>query len=370
MDSKILIDKNLLDEINVVGKKFRLPGVAVSYEIISNGIINSTYKANYVDKNNKSKSYIFQKINIFVFKKPDEIMHNIDLVTSHIRAKNSKKITLHFHHTADGKNYVVEEKNFWRVMNYVDSETYNVCEDLNVIRKAGEAFGGFQMQLSDFDGSLLYETIPDFHNTDKRMETLFIHIDEDEYNRVNDVIKEIEYIKSIKEKATELSKRYNDGLLPVRVTHNDTKLNNVLFDKETKEPLIVIDLDTVMPGIAMYDFGDAVRFICNTSVEDEADLSKVKFDKEKFMAFSEGFLSKIKNSWTEEELSSLVLASFAITIELAVRFLDDYLTGDKYFKTNYDGHNLVRTRCQLKLAQSIMEQYEELNEILSRIIKD
>ena len=142
------------------------------------------------------------------------------------------------------------------------------------------------------------------------------------------------------------------------------KINIFVFKKPD------IDLDTVMPGIAMYDFGDAVRFICNTSVEDEADLSKVKFDKEKFKAFSEGFLSKIKNSWTEEELSSLVLTSFAITIELAVRFLDDYLTGDKYFKTNYDGHNLVRTRCQLKLAQSIMEQYEELNEILSRIIKD
>jgi len=166
MNPIILTDEKLLTEINDVGKEFRLPGTAVSYEIISNGIINSTYKVNYIYDKIK-KSYIFQKINIFVFKNPDKIMHNIDLVTSHIRAKKSDKVTLHFHHTNDGKNYVVDNGNFWRVMNYVDSITYNICEDFEIIRKAGEAFGEFQMQLSDFDGSVLYETIPDFHNTEK-----------------------------------------------------------------------------------------------------------------------------------------------------------------------------------------------------------
>jgi len=367
MNPIILTDEKLLTEINDVGKEFRLPGTAVSYEIISNGIINSTYKVNYIYDKIK-KSYIFQKINIFVFKNPDKIMHNIDLVTSHIRAKKSDKVTLHFHHTNDGKNYVVDNGNFWRVMNYVDSITYNICEDFEIIRKAGEAFGEFQMQLSDFDGSVLYETIPDFHNTVKRLDTLFLHIQSDEYSRIASAFEEIEYIKSIREKASELSDKYNNGFFPVRVTHNDTKLNNVLFNKDTKEPMLVIDLDTVMPGMAMYDFADAVRFICNTSEEDEKDLNKVRFDKDKFKAFSEGFLSKVKKHWSKEEIDSLVLAAFSITIELASRFLDDYLTGDKYFKTSYEGHNLVRARCQLKLAQSIMEQYEELNETILNIL--
>jgi len=360
---------SLLEAIRKVGKSFRLPGEVVSYGTIKDGIINTTYKVNYKNED-MEKSYIFQKINTYVFKKPDEIMENIDLVTSHIREKNSDKITLHYHHTEDGKNYVNCTDGFWRVMNCVDSVTYNTCENETIIRKVGEAFGEFQMNLSDFDGSKLFETIVDFHNTSKRLENLFAHIKEDSVGRVWEMSGEIEYIKSIRDKAAELSEKYNRGELPVRVTHNDTKCNNVLFSKDTDEPLVVIDLDTVMPGMAMYDFADAVRFICSTAAEDEPDLSKVNLDTKKFKAFAVGFLSKVKDVWTKEEINSLVLATFAITVELAVRFLDDYITGDKYFKINYEDHNAVRTRCQLKLAKCIMEKYDELSGIINDVLKE
>jgi len=360
----------MLDELGVIGEKFRLPGRVDSYEIINNGHINSTYKVNYIKPDGSPKSYIFQKINTYVFKNPVQIMSNIDLVTSHIRKKCPDRVNLHFHHTHDGTNYVFSSESFWRIMNYVDSVTYNSYKNSDLIYSGGEAFGDFQLQLSDFDASLLHETIVDFHHTKKRLETLFADAEADELGRVKKVKPELEYIYSVREFAWQLSERYNRGEFPVRVTHNDTKVNNVLFDRVTHKPLVVIDLDTVMPGMAMYDFGDAARFICNTSLEDEPDLSRVSFDKTKFDAFARGFLSKVRDGWTQDEVDGLVQATFAITVELASRFLDDYITGDKYFKTAYEAHNLVRARCQLKLAQSVMEQYDELEEIVARAAQE
>jgi len=354
--------KNKLAEI---GRQFRLPGDLVSYEIIKNGNINTTYKVNY---ENPGKSYIFQKINTYVFRNPVDIMENIDRVTTHIRAKNQDGITLHFHHTADRKNYLcAEDDGFWRVMNYIPSVTYDLCDDPAIIRSTGAAFGDFQMRLADFDGSVLHETIPDFHNTRKRLETLFAHVEEDSLGRVKDAGQEIAFIQSAKERACILCDRYSRGEFPVRVTHNDTKCNNVLFDPVTHCPLVVIDLDTVMPGMAMYDFGDAVRCIASTAAEDEPDLRKVSVSLEKFRSFSEGYIGQVKDSLTAEELDSLVLGAFSITIELASRFLDDYLTGDAYFKTNYPGHNLVRARCQLHLAQDFQRRHDELCTVVREV---
>lgn len=355
----------MFDILKNVGEKFRLPGKIYTYDIITQGNINTTYKVTYINENKKTKSYLFQSVNTHVFKNPVEIMKNIDKVTSYMKEKFPNDISLHYHHTETGENYYVESKhNFWRVLNYIDSITFDVSEERSIIASTGEAFGRFQMKLSDFDGSVLYETIPDFHNTKKRLATFFKHVEEDICGRVEEVKEEIEYIASVREKASELTERFEKGEFPVRVTHNDTKCNNVLFDRITKRPLVVIDLDTVMPGMAMVDFGDAVRFIASTAKEDEPDLSRVYFDTSKFRAFTKGYIGQVKNALSESEIDSLVLASFTITVELATRFLDDYITGDAYFKTKYPGHNLVRTRCQLRLAQDIMRKYDELNYIV------
>ena len=297
-------------------------------------------------------------------------MQNIEHVTSFIREKYPDQITLHFHHTNEGLNYYVcDDDAFWRVVNFVDSITFNSSEDLKIIEATGRAFGQFQMRLSDFDGSVLYETIPDFHNTKKRLDTLFAHVEEDPLGRVSEVKSEIEYLASVREKAAELSVRFANGEIPKRVTHNDTKCNNVLFDRVTKEPIVVIDLDTIMPGMSMYDFADAVRFIANTAVEDEPDISKVFFDTAKFRAFANGFISETHGTLEPIEMENLVKASFSITIEIASRFLDDYITGDKYFRCTYPKHNLVRTRCQLQLAKDIERKWDELSWIIRDVIE-
>lgn len=359
----------MFETLKMVGTKFRLPGVLYSYDTITLGNINSTYKVTYRNDKYDLKSYLFQRVNTTVFKNPVQIMQNIDSVTSFIREKYPDQLTLHFYHTDEGTNYFVSEQNyFWRISNYVDSITFDSTDDLAIIAATGEAFGHFQMQLSDFDGSTLHETIPDFHNTKKRLDTLFADAEKDPCGRAAEVQEELDYIRSVREQAGELSIRLAKGELPTRVTHNDTKANNVLFDRVTKRPILVIDLDTVMPGMAMYDFGDAVRFIASTAVEDEPDLRKVFFDTAKFRAFAKGFIKEVKSALTQDEIDSLVLASFSITIELAARFLDDYLNGDTYFKCNYPAHNLVRTRCQLQLAKDIMRKFDELQWIISDVM--
>ena len=357
----------MFETMKHVGEMFRLPGEIYSYTTITIGNINSTYKVTYA-VGDSFKSYLFQRVNTHVFKNPVEIMENIDRVTGHIRARYPDRISLHFHHTAQGANYYVSDaSSFWRVVNYIDSVTLELSDDPAVIEATGKAFGDFQNSLADFDGSQLHETIPDFHNTKKRLDTLFAHAQEDPCGRVAQVQSELAYIASVREKASELSVRFARGELPRRVTHNDTKANNVLFDKKTLEPLVVVDLDTIMPGMAMYDFGDAVRFIANTAVEDEPDTGRVFFDTGKFRAFARGFIGETKDSLTQPELDSLVPASFSITIELAARFLDDYLTGDTYFRCAYPKHNLVRARCQLALARDIERKERELSWIIREV---
>jgi N-acetylhexosamine 1-kinase len=358
----------LTEQIRAICCVYDLQGDLVSYETITTGNINKNYKVIFRRPDGKEKSYILQKINTYVFKNPKQIMSNINLVTSHIRNKNMNKPSLHFHKTKNRENYYIDpESNFWRLCSYIDSVTYDVCGDPVILRYAGQAFGEFQTQLSDFDASLLYETIPDFHNTKKRLAKLFADADVDEYGRVNEVRDELSYIASMKEIACRLTDMLEQGQIPLRVTHNDTKTNNVLFDKKTLFPLVVIDLDTVMPGLAMHDFGDAVRFAANTAAEDEKDISKVSLDLDLFRAFSNGFISQTAGYLTEKEIDNMVTGALSITIELASRFLDDYITGDKYFKVNYEGHNMDRTRCQLKLARDIYSKFDKMNEIIKEI---
>ncbi len=357
------------EKLRQVGGEFRLPGTLYSYNQITNGNINKTFEVSYISDIGAVKKYMFQRINTYVFKNPVEIMENIDRVTKHLMEKReSGDVCIHFHHTADGLNYYIPEAGeCWRVMNCVDAVTYNYCDDLDIIRNTGEAFGHFHTKLSDFDASCLNDTIPDFHNTKKRLDTLFRDAEADPVGRVAEVKAELEYIRSVADEASGLTEMYESGAFPVRVTHNDTKINNVLFDKRTKKPLTVIDFDTVMPGMAMYDFGDAIRFAASTAGEDEPDVDNVMLNLDKFRAFSEGFIPVIKDSLTPVEVNSMALGAFSITIELAARFLDDYITGDKYFKINYEKHNLVRTRCQLKLAKDMHDKMDEMNSIVASI---
>jgi len=361
----------MFNTLQSIGQKFRLEGKFYSFEENQMGNINSTYKVTYRKDDGKYKSYLFQRVNKTVFPNAQAVMKNIDLVTEHMRSKKINEVNLHFHHTPEGLNYYLDANgDFWRVMNYIDSVTFNTSDDPMVVYYTGVAFGRFQIQLDDFDGSQLTETIPDFHNTKKRLDKLFADVDSADKERLAEVKDELDYIASVKDLAAELSIRYKDGEFPIRVTHNDTKSNNVLFDKFTKQPLAVIDLDTVMPGMLMYDFGDAVRFICNTSAEDEPETRRVFFDTYKFRAFARGFLHEVKDILTPEEKGALVLAAFSVTVELASRFLDDYIMGDKYFKTNYPSHNLVRTRCQIKLAKDIYAKAEELQWVIDDVIEN
>lgn len=358
---------NVLAELKKVGDIFRLPGEIDSYTLITHGNINTTYRVFY---KNPDKSYIFQKVNTYVFREPVHIMQNIDLVTEHIRRKNPNSECLHFHHTESGENYVfTEDEKFWRVTNDFDSLTYQGSSDPEVLRQAGRAFGEFQLSLSDFDATLLHETIPNFHNTKKRLEGFFKNVEKDELGRVAEVKEEIDFIRSHRELAEKLTNMLESGKIPTRVTHNDTKINNVLFNKDTGAPLAVIDLDTVMPGLASHDFGDAVRFAANTAAEDEKDLSKVSLDLNLYRGFAEGFISAAAPILTDEELDTMALGAITIAIELGMRFLDDYITGDKYFTTHYEGHNLVRARCQLTLAADMERKLDEMNSIVKETAK-
>lgn len=361
-------------------EQFRIPGELLWYKSIQSGNINTTYVVMMQDVDGKGKtiqtSYVVQKINSYVFHDPEGMMNNIDLVTEHIMKKKrqrfgiiGRRYRLHFHHTHEGKNYLYDLSSgtaeFWRVMNCIeDSVGFDESNDPKVLYTAGKAFGQFQVNLSDFDAEQLVETIPNFHNTRLRLEAFFADVERDECNRCCEVRDEIAAIKELFPTACKLTDMLASGELPLRVTHNDTKSNNVLLDKSTLEPLVVIDLDTVMPGLAMHDFGDAVRFAANTAAEDEADLSKVSLDLDLYRAFAEGFIGATAKYLTQVEIDTMALGAVTITIELATRFLNDYITGDKYFKISYPKHNLIRARCQLALVKDMLSKFEDMDRIV------
>ncbi len=357
---------------NAVAKKFCINGEILDITPMTSGNINRTFKVTVNGVNGK-EMYVFQRINTFVFKQPTYIMSNIGYVTGFIADKLKKNNlsddqVLHFLNTDEGINYFDGEDGFWRVYIYVpNSYTVNMSDNLDKIRSSGKAFGNFQNMLSDFDASKLYETIPNFHNTRARIENFLKNVEKDECGRVAEVENELAQMEMFYPLAIKLNEMVDAGELPKRVTHNDTKINNVLFDITTDEAKTVIDLDTVMPGLVAHDFGDSIRFGANTAAEDEPDLSKVSLDIDRFRAYTEGFLSEVGTSLTENEIKTLALGAFTMTFELVVRFLDDYITGDKYFKTLYPGHNLVRTRCQLELAKDMYRKMNEMNKIVSEI---
>lgn len=351
-------------KLEEICRLFRIEGTYVGYETIQVGNVNKTYECKFILPNGMPKSFLVQNVNTYAFRHPVELMENIDKVTEHIRAKKPGQVALHFHHTADRKTYVIDGKNFWRMTNYIQSKTYDTAENLELIYNAGKAFGEFQMQLSDFTPDGLYETIPDFHNTRARYEKLIASAQADAAHRVAEVREELDWLLSVQDKACKLTDMLAAGELPLRVTHNDTKINNVLFEKDGVQPLVVIDLDTVMPGLVGHDFGDAIRFAANYVMEDSLEYEKSGVNLEVFRAFAEGFLSMTAQTLTRNEIDTLALSCFVLTAELATRFLADYIDGDPYFKINYPEHNLVRTRCQIALAKDMLKKLPEMETIV------
>ena len=356
----------LHEKLLEVSRLFRIEYEYLGYETIQMGNVNRTYKVNFKLPDGTPKSFLVQNVNTYAFRNPIGLMDNIDQVTEHIRAKKPGQLALHFHHTADRKTYVVDGNNFWRMTNYVPSITFNAVSDLEILRNAGKAFGEFQMDLHDFDIKKLIETIPGFHNTRQRYEKFIQSVQENKAGRADEVREEIDFLLSVQDMACRLTDLHLAGELPLRVTHNDTKINNVLFHPETSDAMIVIDLDTVMPGLMGHDFGDAIRFAANYVEEDCKEYDKVGVNLEVFRAFAEGFLSMTAKTMTDMEVETLALSCFVLTAELATRFLADYLDGDLYFNTKYPGHNLVRTRCQIALAKDMLKKMDEME----RIVRD
>lgn len=356
------------DIVNI-SKKLGIPGNILGFSILSSGHINSTFKVDVLN-NDKVSSYIIQKINTYVFSNPEALMKNILSVTEFIRDKvkdNQQVQVLNFLRGENGRGFVNYDGSYYRGYEFIkDSETYDITNNKDIIFETGYAFGEFQRQLGDFPAQALYETIPNFHNTPSRFKDFENAVRNDAAGRVHDVKDEIYCTLSLKNKASVMHQKYLAGELPTRVTHNDTKSNNVLFDKNTQKHICVIDLDTVMPGLAGFDFGDGVRFIASSATEDEKDLSKVHLDMDKFKSFTEGFLAGAEDVFTQKELETLPLGAITITAECGSRFLADYLNGDKYFKIDYPEHNLDRARCHLKLALDMIEKQSMMNQVVQK----
>ncbi|MDO5400275.1 MAG: aminoglycoside phosphotransferase family protein [Eubacteriales bacterium] len=359
---------DLNEKLLEVSRLFRIDYEYLGFEPIQMGNVNRTYKVNFLLPEGTPKSFLVQNVNTYAFRNPVGLMENIDKVTEHIRRKKPGQLTLHFHHTADRKTYVADGSNFWRMTNYVPSVTYDTVTDLQVVRNAGAAFGQFQMDLADFDIHELTETIPGFHNTRSRYEALIRSVEANKSGRASQVREEIDFLLSVQDLACKLTDLQRAGQLPLRVTHNDTKINNVLFDPQTNEAKIVIDLDTVMPGLMGHDFGDAIRFAANKVEEDCPDFEKAQVDMDVFRAFAEGFLAKTAAGLTETEVDTLALSCFVLTAELATRFLADYIDGDLYFKVLSPEHNLVRTRCQIALAKDMLKKMPEMEQVVRHCV--
>ncbi|MBQ0083967.1 MAG: phosphotransferase [Clostridiales bacterium] len=349
---------------------YDIDGEITDVKSFGNGHINRTY---YVDA---AKPYLMQKINNVVFPDPDKLMDNFVAVTEYLKkiiaAEGGDPMTgtLTVIKTKDGKNYTITESGeYYRLLYFVNGVSIEMTETDEQLFSVAAAFGKFQNDLADYDASTLYEVIPKFHDTLKRFADLEQAIAENKAGRLSEVTAEIEYARSMKDRIGVIVNGIKDGSVPLRVTHNDTKLNNVLFDEKLEKCICVIDLDTVMPGSYLYDYGDALRFAGSSAAEDEKDLSKIYFDMKKFEAFTAGYLSKVKTVLTPKEKELLPFSAELMTYECGIRFLADYLNGDTYFKIGYPEHNLVRARSQFKLAQDIDSKLGEMAKIVEKYSK-
>lgn len=366
----------LYNDIKHIIKHFDFEGTYESAEELVNGNVNFTYKLYYRQADGSVVHYVLQRINTIAFRDPESLMENIVNVVDHLVESmredgiNPERRVLRYI-KCDKGTYLYEDRNgnYWRADVFIDGTTaYDKIDDGKKFYEAGKGFGEFQRYLFDFPAEKLTDTIPDFHNTKKRFYTFVAAVAADKAGRVKDLEKEIDFFFDRRKMMSEIVDEIKNGKIPLRVTHNDTKLNNVLMDDVTGEAVCVIDLDTVMPGSVLYDYGDAIRFGAATAPEDEKDVSKMHVDMELFKNFTDGFLSEVSSVLTNEEIHLLPLGVKVITCELAMRFLTDYIDGDEYFKIKYPDHNLVRARAQMKLLTEVESRFDEMTEYVDKFI--
>jgi len=355
-------------------KHFQFEGEYIYEEPFGCGHINDTFAVYYKMKFVHPHRYILQKINHRIFKKPEMLMQNIENVTSHIRKKvienhgDIAREVLTIIKTKNNKNFYIDEKgNYWRAYIFIDDATcFQIVEKPELFYKSAKAFGKFQKLLNDFPVQILFESIPNFHNTEKRYVAFIEALDKNIFKRAESAKEEIDFALKRQADASVLVKLLKEKKLPLRVTHNDTKLNNVMIDNVTGEGVCVIDLDTVMPGLSLYDYGDSIRFGASTATEDEKDLSKVLMDLNLFELYTKGYLEEAGKSLTKTEIEYLPFATKIMTFECGIRFLTDYLNGDTYFKIHREGHNLDRCRTQFKLVADMEQKMEQMKEIVRK----
>lgn len=356
--------------------KFSAKGTYLEGKPFGSGHIHDTYLIRTAGTG--TDDYILQRLNNNVFRDIPKVQENIERVTGHLRKKlekipgsDIKRETLTPVPSINGKTWITDNKgNFWRVFIFIPRhKSYDIVDSPEKAFEAGRMTGRFQAMLSDMTGPLLHETIPFFHNTEKRIEMFYEKVKENPAGRVRLTKPECKIVGERAEKMKAIHKLGVAGKIPVRITHNDTKFNNVLFDEITDRALCLIDLDTVMPGLVHYDFGDAIRTGANRAAEDEKELSKVEMDINLFRGYAAGYLSEIKHILNETEKEYLAFAPLVLTFEQAVRFLTDYLDGDKYYKIQHEHHNLQRTRAQFQLVHSMERQYEEMRRIVRKLCR-
>jgi len=369
-------------EINETEKRvlsfYGLDPDPVDFRPHGHGHINDTYYVK-TKKDGQTGEYILQKINTYVFRKPREMMDNIQLVTDHLRKKvierggDPEREVVRIIPAKNGQMYLDDPADgFWRLTPYIsEARSYEIVEKPEDFHTCGQAWGQFQKDLADFPVQLLVETIPGFHDTMQRYEALEQAVHEDKLGRLKTCSKEAKfYLERKNAIAAFAGNKQKEGLLPTRVTHNDTKYNNLLIDDQTGKALCILDLDTLMPGLSMNDFGDAIRSGTNTAAEDEKDLSKVHCDLGLYKVFTDGFLEGCCGQLTKYEIDTLPMGAIGMTYEVGIRFLQDYLIGDPYFKTAYPEHNLVRSRTQMKMVQEMEDKWDQIQRILKEAEKD
>lgn len=368
MTSKTLVDfPGIISNFKFTGNFFD----AVPYGF---GHINDTYAVTFTNSDGSKYRYILQRINSSIFRSPEKLMDNIEKVTRHIKKKLSAKgedfsrKTLNIIYTSDGKSFLKDaEERYWRSYDFIEgAKTYQIAENENHLYNAGKAFGNFQNLLSDFKADTLYEVIPDFHNTPKRYESFIEAVKADKFNCASGVKAEIDFIIERAKETGRIVELIESGKLPDRVTHNDTKFNNVMIDDETGEGICVVDLDTVMPGSSLYDFGDAIRSGTNPAEEDEKDLSKVCLNLNFFEKYTQGYLDATRDVLWDKEIELLPLGAKLMALECGMRFLTDHLNGNVYFKIHREAHNLDRCRTQLKMVEDMEQKWELMCETVKK----